>query len=298
MRKVITLIGGGHGLSGMINVLKKEPSFQVNTIVSVMDSGGSTGIIRYEYDALAFGDIRRALASGAENKELAKLFEYRFEKGFLAGHSLGNLILLGLAQQYNSEKIAFEKARQMFGIKNKIIPVTFDKVELVAELNNGKEIIGEANIDKINLKKAVKIKKIFLRPTAALNQEAGKLIKKSDIIIIGPGDLYTSVLCNFCVGGLKKAVSKSKAVKIWINGCANSCETQNYKLSDYIAQIDQYVGINAVDYIIYQDKPITNDPIENDLENIKEQQKLIEINRADEKKLVETIKMLNSNNNF
>ncbi len=287
MCKHIVCIGGGNGLSNLLSELK-DTDFQVTAIVSVMDSGGSTGKIRKRYNVIAFGDIRRALAAlcastsevsgdcsstsevkSADTSEVGigrikKNFNYRYKSGKNKGHTVGNLFLLNLFKKYGSEKKAIKKASEILDIKEKVLPVTLDNVSLVARINSGKEIIGEDKIDTVRQK--LDIKKIYLKPRAKINPEVLQEIKKADIIIIGPGDLYTSVLCNFAVDGLKQAVKKSKAKKIWINNLTNKLsETKDFRLTNYLDQIDKYIGKSVIDYVLYQSEPVGKDPIKNNL---------------------------------
>jgi uncharacterized cofD-like protein len=256
----IVAIGGGNGLSNLLSALQKEKDFKVSAVVSTMDSGGSTGIIRKEHNVIAFGDLRRALAAMSENKELKKEFNYRYKKGINSGHTAGNLFLLNLTQKFGSEKKAVAEAHKILQIKGEVIPVTYIKTNIVAVTKSGKKIVGETNID--TAQKFLDIKKINLVPSAKANKQALKALEEADIVLIGPGDLYTSVLCNFAVLGLKEALKRSKAKKIWINNLTNKIsETKEFRLKNYLEEIDKYIGLDIIDYVLYQEKPIGQDPI-------------------------------------
>ncbi len=251
----IICIGGGNGLSNLLSELVKQKDFRISAIVTTMDSGGSTGKIRKEHNVIAFGDLRRALSALSENKELKKEFNFRYKTGKEKGHVSGNLFLLNLTKKLGSEKKAILEAHKILEIKGEVLPVTYDRVNIVAETKKGKKIVGEDKID--TAKSFLDIKNIYLSPLAKLNPSIKKVIQKADVILIGPGDLYTSVLCNFLVSGLRDEVRKSKAKKIWINNLTNKLsETNGFQLKDYLNEIDKYLGLDIIDYVIYQNKPV------------------------------------------
>jgi uncharacterized cofD-like protein len=248
----IVVIGGGTGSSVVLKGLKRY-NVDIATIVPMTDSGGSTGKLREQFGVLATGEIRQRLIALAGEDEisklLAKLLDYRFEKGELAGHNFGNIFLVALTELLGSEKKAIEAASKILKIKGRIIPSTFDNVELVAEYSDGRKVVGEHFIDEPE--KDGKIIKLYTEPEAKANVEAIKAIKNADLIVIGPGDLYTSILANFVVKGISEAVVKSKAKKVYICNLMTSFgETIGMNVQDHINEIEKYIGEKVLDYVI------------------------------------------------
>jgi uncharacterized cofD-like protein len=249
MNKKITVIGGGTGSYVVLQGLKKYP-IDLGVIVSMTDSGGSTGRLRDQLGVLPPGDLRQCLIALSEASNLwRRLFLYRFEKGDLAGHNFGNIFLSALEKVSRNYREVVETASFVLKTKGEVIPVTFDKVDLCIEYKNGKVIKGEGNIDK-NFNEKSRIKRAYLEPEAKANIKAVQRIKRSDYIIIAPGDLYTSIIPVFLVKKIKDAFEKSKAKIIFIlNLMTKSGQTTNYKASDFIKEIFHYSG-RLPDYVV------------------------------------------------
>lgn len=250
--KKIVVIGGGTGVYTVLSGLKKFP-YQLTAVLTMADDGGSSGVLREEFGILPPGDIRRALvALSTSSPILAKLFTYRFKNGEgLKGHSFGNLFLTALERITGDFSKAIAEAAKILGIKGKILPVTLDKTRLFARLENDYLVVGETNIDIPKHDPKLAIKEIFLNPPARANKEVIQEIKKADAIVIGPGDLYSSILPNFLVKGIKEAIKKSKAKKIYVlNIMTKYGETNNFKASDFIKTIEKYLGKGVLDYVI------------------------------------------------
>lgn len=248
--KKIVVIGGGTGSFTVLRGLKKY-DVELSAIVSMTDDGGSTGRLRDEQGVLPPGDIRRCIVALSESTLLMKdLFNYRFNKGGLEGHSFGNLLITALKDITGTDDKAIKEACKLLSIKGNVIPVTLDDCRLCAELENEEIVFGETNIDIPKHDGNLKIKRIFLNKKAKANKDAEKTIKNADLIVIGPGDLYSSVLCNFLIDGIKESVVKSKAKKIYVcNLMTKFGETNGFKVSDFIKEIEKYLGKNVVDYI-------------------------------------------------
>ncbi len=250
--KHIVVIGGGTGVFTVLSGLKKYP-YELTAILTMADNGGSSGVLREEFGILPPGDIRRALvALSPSSSVLAKLFTYRFKDGEgLKGHSFGNLFLTALERITGDFSKAISEAAKILSIKGKILPVTLDKTRLFAKLENNYLVVGETNIDIPKHDPRLSIKEIFLNPPAKANKEAIKAIKEADFIIIGPGDLYSSILPNFLVKGIKEAIVKSKAKKIYVlNIMTKNGETNNFKASDFVKILEKYLGKGVIDYIL------------------------------------------------
>lgn len=251
--KKIVVIGGGTGIFTVLSGLKNYP-YKLTAIVAMTDDGGSSGVLREEFGILPPGDIRRALValSPMESKLLSKLFTYRFKNGVgLKGHCFGNLFLTALEKITGSFNKAIKEAGNILNIKGEVIPVTLENTRLIAELENGNLVIGEKNIDFPKHNGCLKIKSIFLNPSVKVNQEALRAIKKADVIIIGPGDLYTSIIANFLPQGIVQVIKKSSAIKIYLcNIMTKYGETIGFTALDFLKTIEKYLGKGVIDYFI------------------------------------------------
>jgi len=253
MKKNIVVIGGGTGIFGVLRGLK-EKDVHVAGVVSMFDSGGSSGILRDEVGVLPPGDIRRclvALSEGSQEGVLRELFSYRFNKGSLAGYHFGNLFIAALTGVLGDDAAAIRAAGKLLNIRGQALPVSFTNAHLHAELENGVVIEGETNIDVPKHDGALRIEKVFLKPSAALNPEAKKAILEADAIIMGPGDLYTSIIPNVLVRGMSQALKKSKAKKIYISNLMTKFgETNGFAASDFARELLSYAGLKKFDAII------------------------------------------------
>jgi len=208
-------------------------------VVTMADEGGSTGILREEFGILPPGDVRKALIAlaDADNKLLSELFNYRFKEGAgLTGHNFGNLMLAALERITGGFSSAVKEAEKILGVKGRVLPSTLTKSRLFAELEDGRVIKGEGNIDIPGQDgRARIIKKVWLKPKAAINPEARIEILKADAIVIGPGDLYTSLLPNILVEGVPQAIKESKAKKIYVvNFMTKYGETHGFVAGDFV----------------------------------------------------------------
>jgi uncharacterized cofD-like protein len=251
--KNVVVIGGGTGVYTVLSGLKKYP-YHLCAIVSMSDNGGSTGTLREEFGMLPPGDIRRALValSGTDNKILSELFNYRFENGGgLKGHSMGNLLLTALEKITGSFENAVKEAVRILNVKGDVVPVTLSPTSLCAELENGLVIEGETNIDIPKHDGSLRIKRIFLEPEVSANPEAVESIKKADFIVLGPGDLYTSILPNIIIKEIKKALTQTRGKIIYVVNVMNKYgETYKFKVSDFIDGMEVYLGKNVIDFCL------------------------------------------------
>lgn len=256
--KKVTVIGGGTGTFVVLSGLKNYP-LDLSVVVSMMDSGGSTGRLRDQLGVLPPGDLRQCLVALSDAPSLwRKLFLYRFEKGDLAGHNFGNLFLAALEKVSDNYDQAIELTSYVLQTKGKVIPVTLDKLHIVAEYENGKKVTGEALIDA-NFSEKTRIKKTYLEPKGNVNVKATSVIKESNYIIIGPGDLYTSIIPVLLVNGISKTIMKSKAKIIYImNLMTKSGQTTNYRASDHVKDLKKYLGRNP-DYVLINNSKIPNE---------------------------------------
>lgn len=259
LKATITVIGGGTGTSVVLSGLKQTRKCKLNAIVVVSDSGGSTGRLRDEFGFLPVGDLRQclvALADGEFQEEVRDVLLYRFNKGNgLTGHNLGNLILTALEDLHQTPGKAIETAGRIFRIDGNVYPITERNVNLVIEYKNGLVKIGESNLDDPNLG-GQKITAIKLSPRASLYKKAAKAIHEADLIVLGPGDLYGSLLPNTLVRGFKSTLRQSKARFIYIvNLMTHYSQTHGMSASDHIREVTRYCG-RKPDSVIINTKPI------------------------------------------
>jgi len=255
-KKNIVVIGGGTGTYTVLSGLKKYP-VNLFAVLAMADSGGSTKVLREEFGILPPGSVRPALValSNAE-QSLSELFAYRFEEGNgLSGHSFGNLFLTALTRELGSFEKAIEEAGKILNIKGQVIPSTLQDCHLFAKLENGKVIKGEEDIDEPKHDGNLKVKKVWLRPHCRANPKAITAIKNANLIVIGPGDIYTSILPNFLVSGVTEAVKKSKAKKVYVcNLMTKFGETHGFSAKDFVDTLEKYIGKNLLDYVFLNTK--------------------------------------------
>jgi uncharacterized cofD-like protein len=183
---------------------------------------------------------------------VSELFNFRFEENSsLKGHSLGNLLLTALEKITGNLKDALKEAVTILNVKGEVIPVTLQKTKLHAELEDGKVIEGETNIDIPKHNPQLKIKKVFLSPSVIANSDAIRAIKEADFVILGPGDLYTSILPNLLVDGIVEALNKTSAKIIYITNIMTKYgETNNFKASDFVKVMESYLKKGTLDYVV------------------------------------------------
>jgi uncharacterized cofD-like protein len=239
----IVVIGGGSGVSTILQALKKVAD--VTAVVSMMDSGGSSGQLRNEQGVLPPGDVLKCISAllpdDEESRKWRDLLNYRFHKGnSLKGHSLGNLLLTAAYDWEGGTPFGIESISQLLKIQGQVLPVTLNDVDLIAKLNDGTDVIGETHIDlRTNFQHHIEY--IYLSRRAQVYKPVVQAIIEADQIVIGPGSLFTSILPNFLVEGLPEALSETSAEKVYIvNLVTDPSETQGYKASDFISKIEDY----------------------------------------------------------
>ncbi len=250
----IVAIGGGTGLSTLLRGLKQYSS-NMTAIVTVADDGGSSGRLRREIGVLPPGDIRNCVAALAdEEKLLTELFQYRFQAGDgLIGHSFGNLFLTALTEITGDLEQAIAASSKVLAIRGKVLPATLSDVRLWAELTDGRFIEGESNITEAG-GKIERIGSIPANPPAL--PAAINAIKDADYIIIGPGSLYTSLIPNLLVPGIREALIKAKVPRIYVcNIMTQPGETDGYTVSDHLKAIDRVCSQRLFDAVLIQRQP-------------------------------------------
>src|ERR1051325_4071023 len=243
----IVAIGGGTGMSTLLRGLKTYTS-NLSAILTVADDGGSSGRLRDEYRVLPPGDFRQRLIALADAEPLmTKLFDHRFKEGSLDGHAFGNLFIMAMADVTGNFEQALRESGKVLAVKGTIVPSTLQDVTLVASIN-GSTVEGESQIPKQNSP----ISHVFLKPDGVqVNPEAAQAILNAELIIVGPGSLYTSILPNLLVEGMVEAIKASAALKLYIcNLAAQPGETDGYGVQDYLRVIREHVGANLFDFVL------------------------------------------------
>jgi len=249
--KNIVVIGGGTGTFVVLKGLKRTPH-HLTAIVAMSDSGGSNKRIRDEFGLLPTSDIRQCLvALSGENGGagiLRKLFMYRFEKGEgISGMTFGNLFMAALSDILGSQAEAIRQTANVLRIHGQVIPVTLTKTNLFAQYENGEILKEEHLIDEPPHDGKLKITSVSLKPKASANADAIQAIKKADLIVLGPGDLYTSVIPNLLVDDIPQAISGSKAKKVYVlNLMTKFGQTYNFTAQDHIRVLRTYVSFDTV----------------------------------------------------
>ena len=281
MVKKVVVLGGGTGTYTVLSGLEKYP-FDITAIVTMADSGGSARKERDEFGMLPVSDVRKALlALSPEDGDegfLRDLFNYRFSEGVgVEGTTFGNLFLIALANTLGSQEKAIEEASRILRIKGRVLPVTLEETNLVAEYDEGITVVGEHQIDEPHHDGRLAIRRVYLLPQPQANPKAIEAIKEADVIVIGPGDLYTSLLPTLLVGGIAEAVRESRALKVFIlNLMSKYGQTHGFTASRYLAVLEEHLQTPFTHVLISTKKPplevlqyyATSEnsfPIENDL---------------------------------
>lgn len=248
----IAAIGGGTGLSTMLKGLKLYTP-NISAIVTVADDGGSSGVLRADYGMLPPGDVRNCVSALADVDPLtSEMLNYRFSDGALKGHSLGNIILAALNDMCGSFEEAVEKFNHIMGVVGTVYPVTNETVTLNAVLNNGEIIYGESKIGMHRAGGKCGIDRVYLDPELprALEQ-AIEAIDNADVVVLGPGSLYTSIIPNLLVDGIVDAIKRTKAIKIYVcNLMTQQGETEKYKASDHLEALEKHSYRGIADVMI------------------------------------------------
>lgn len=275
----IVAVGGGTGLSMLLRGIKNITN-NVTAVVTVGDDGGSSGRLREEMGVLPPGDIRNCIAALADDEDLVtKLFQYRFKSGEgLEGHSFGNLFLTALCSITGDMVRAVKESSNVLSIRGRVLPSTLDDMKLVAEMEDGRIIHGESNIPEAN----GKIKRLFTEPqNCKALDDVIAAIRDAELIILGPGSLYTSVIPNLLIKEISDEISKSNAKKIYVcNIMTQPGETDGYSVSDHIKALMQHAGSkNIIDAVLVNDVMPSNlaekyelagsYPVKSDFENLK-----------------------------
>lgn len=267
-KKRVVVIGGGTGTFSVLSGLKAfSDRLDIRAVITMADSGGSTGKLRDEFGYLPVGDVRMALVALADEDladqvELRKLFLHRFEKGGmnLAGHNFGNLLLVALTDIMGSEIQAIRFAERLLRTKGNVLPVTTDDLTLVAEYDDGVSVRGETHIDEPERSRdRHRIVELKTEPEGRVADAAHEAIEQADLIVLGPGDLYTSVLAVCVVPGVSEAVRASRAQVVYVSNLMSKFgQTSGMSVAECAAEIERYLE-RAIDHILVNGAPFSED---------------------------------------
>lgn len=278
--KKIVIFGGGTGLATLVRGLKKRP-LEITAVVTVADDGGSSGRLLDEYDIPPPGDVRNVIAALSDVEPLIeKMFQYRFASSEdLKGHSLGNLMLAAMTNITGDFGRAVEKMSQVLNIQGKVLPAANERITLHAELEDGSIITGESKIPKYGRK----IQRVYLSPQEAEPlPETLKAIEEADLLVFGPGSLYTSILPTILVEKIRNAVLNASAKRVYIcNLTTQAGETLEYTASEHVKALYDHAGASFIDTVLLNNldiQPLLEQgefkgsprPVESDLERLGE----------------------------
>jgi len=249
----------------MLNAMKRYAD-TITGVVAVTDSGRSTGRLREDFSIPAMGDLRNCLAALANQEEIMqKLFQHRFQNGDLEGHSFGNLFLTALTQVTGSFRQAVAIASDILNVDGRVLPATLKDVDLKVTLENGETLVGENTIVARNDRELQRspIKTISLTEPAPINGEAAKALREADVIIIGPGQLYTSVISPLLKDGVQDAFEASDAQIFFVcNIMTVAAQTDGYSVEDHVDAVENYLGAGMIDTVIYNTRVPPEDALE------------------------------------
>ena len=260
----VVVIGGGTGLSILLRGLK-EFTQNITAIVTVADDGGGSGILREDLGMLPPGDIRACILALANTEPtMEKLLQFRFKNGMLKGQSFGNLFIAAMNEIYGSFEMAVKETSNVLSITGKVLPMTLDNVNLYAELENGMVIEGESNIPEEVKKIGSKIKRVFIDSKGSYPlEDAINAINNADLIVLGPGSLYTSVIPNLLVNNMVEKIYNATAPKVYIcNIMTQPGETDNYGMLEHVQAILDHSREDLLDYVIVNTEEIPEEILE------------------------------------
>ncbi len=254
MKRKVVVLGGGTGSSTLLRGLKEFP-VDLTAIVSVCDDGRSTGVLREEFSIPAVGDIRRVLVALSETEPLVmELFNYRFHTtSDLDGHTVGNLLLTASSEITGNLSDGIEALSKVFNLKGKVVPLTEDNVVLMGEMADGSVVEGEHNITENHNA----VKRVFYKEKPVPTQAAVKALEEADLIVLSMGSLFTSIIPNLICEEIVEAIDRSQGKIMYVcNMVTQPGETEDFKVSDHIRLINQYLGMHKVDVVVANDGAI------------------------------------------
>ncbi|KXK25854.1 MAG: Gluconeogenesis factor [candidate division WS6 bacterium OLB20] len=262
MKQKIVTLGGGTGSLMILTGLRDYAQAEVATILAMADDGGSTGRMREEYNMPSFGgDFRDALVGLAENEELARVFMHRFEHGSdLKGHSVGNIILLGLFEATKGDiPEALKIAHKILRVRGEVYPSTTESIKLGCEYDDGTVLESQHEIDNLPLMNGRKVVRAYLKPSPKAYDQALDVLRNADKIVLGPGDIYSNIVANLLVEGIADAIAESNAQVVYVcNLMTKFNQTHGWRASDFVHEVQNYLK-SPIDYVIVNDSDLPED---------------------------------------
>jgi len=255
----VVAVGGGTGLSGMLRGLKQFTE-NITAVVTVADDGGSSGMLRDDLGILPPGDIRNCILALSDTEPIMRsLFNYRFSDGMLAGHNMGNLVLAALNDICGSFNGAVTTMGEVLAMTGRVLPVTLEDVRLEAEFENGVRAVGESTILEHKKQQGCRVRRVRLIPEGARAQfDVTSALEQADMIVFGPGSLYTSIIPNLLVDGVVEAVRRSEALKVYVcNVMTQEGESEGYTVADHISELFKHAYDGLFSLCLANDAPVS-----------------------------------------
>ncbi len=259
----IVVIGGGTGTHAMLEGLKRYTD-DLTAIVGMVDDGGSQGVLRNELGTRPPADAWKCMTALSDSPKLSALFKYRFEEGTFKGHSVGNLFLAGLEKMTGNFADSLQTASEVLRVKGRVLPATLDNVRLLMRWEeHGKELHGEVVVDDAKFEHDPREAKLYIMPAAVPNPEAIDAIMNADLVVIAPGDIYTSLGPLLVIDGFGQALQSTDAKVIYVcNLVTKHGHTDGFTVSDHVSEIERFAGNRIVDVVMYN----TGLPLESQIE--------------------------------
>lgn len=252
--KKIVVIGGGTGTYTVLRGLRANKDLEIAAIVTMADDGGSNKVLRDEFGLLPTSGVRQCMVALSQNEGLLRqLFSYRYYQGTgIAGMTFGNLFMAAVADILGDQRKAIKETARLLGVKGQILPVSYDKVSLLATYSDGSEILGEHLIDEQDSRKGnLRITKFRTIPKTKIDHEAKTAIEQADLIVLGPGDLYTNTIANLAVSGVKEAIMRSPGKLVFVmNLMTKRGESYNYSAKMYLEDLSKYLPVARIGKVV------------------------------------------------
>lgn len=254
-------VGGGTGSYTVLSGLKNIPDIEITALVSMADDGGSTGVLRDELGVLPPGDVRQCLVALSEHSDIVrKLMSYRFSEGALSGHSFGNIFLAALEKVSGDFSTGVEVASEILKVKGRVVPITGNKAELIVTLHDGETLLGENALNHASIQQKG-VAHIGYKNEVTLNEHALEALVSADMIILGPGNYYCSLIPCLIILGFKEALQKTKAKLIFpVNLTNKQGHTMGWSVTDYVRHIEEGIG-RSFDYVLINNEPPSQEQI-------------------------------------
>lgn len=264
--KNVVVIGGGTGTYTVLMGLKKYSDLKISAVVTMADDGGSNKVLRDEFGLLPTSGVRQCMVALSENEGLLRqLFSYRYYQGVgISGMTFGNLFMAAVSDIVGGQRQAIKKTAELLDVRGEILPVSYEPVSLLATYEDGTEVLGEHLIDIAGERIGKQwIKSFRTIPETTIDPEVERAIAEADLIVLGPGDLYTNTVANLVVSGVAQAIEKSYAKLVFVmNVMTKKGESYNYKASDFLEDLGKYLPLSRLNYVIVNTDHVIDPKVE------------------------------------